>query len=90
MSIVGHIAAIKEVIFMGGGGYCHVAVVGAHCCHGRGGACPEMEGRIVLWRPAIEPPIVFVLIADGLCNGPGFWHVKLVWVLWMSPPWVWQ
>jgi hypothetical protein len=58
-------------MFMRGGDCCHVAVVGAPCCHGGGGACPATEGRIVLWRPTVEPPIVFVVIADGLCNGPG-------------------
>ncbi len=86
IGIVGRIAATKEVIFMGGGGCCHIAVVGAHCCRSGGGACPETEGRIVLWRPSVEPLIVFVLVTDGLCNGPGLWHVPLVWVLWMSLP----
>ncbi len=31
-------------------------------------------------------PIVFDCIAEGLCNGPGFWHIPLVWILLLSPP----
>jgi hypothetical protein len=75
---------------MGGGCCCPIAVTGERCCRGGGGECPAVEGRIILWRPAVKPPIVFALVVDGLCNGPGWRHVLLVWVLWMSQPWVLQ
>jgi hypothetical protein len=45
----------------------------------------ETEGRIVLWRPTIAHPIVFDCVSEGLCDGPGFWHILLVWLLTMLP-----
>jgi hypothetical protein len=69
ISIIGRIVAIIGVKLMGDVGCCHIIGVGAH--GGRGGMRPEAQGRIVLCRPAVLPPIVFVLIAFGLCNGPG-------------------
>jgi hypothetical protein len=47
-------------------------------CRGRGlwltwagGMRLEAEGKIVLCRPAVLSPIVFVLVPFGLCDGPG-------------------
>jgi hypothetical protein len=56
---------------MEGRGCYHIIGVGAHGGCGAGGTQLEVEGRIVLSRPAVLPIIVFVLIAFGLCDGPG-------------------
>ena len=49
-----------------------------------------LEGRMVLCIPAIDLPIMLAWVAFGLCVGPRFPHNALVWVLSMSPPWLWQ
>jgi hypothetical protein len=78
LSIIGCIVAIIGVKVMGGRGYCHIVGAGARGGCMAGGTRPEAEGRIVLCRPAMLPPIVFNLVAFRMCDGPGLWHDMLV------------
>jgi hypothetical protein len=75
---------------MGGKGCCHIVGAGACGRLGAGGTQPEAEGRIILCRPTMLPPIVFVLVPFGLYDGPGLRHNTLVWVLLTSLPCVLQ
>jgi hypothetical protein len=73
-------------------GCCHAAGKGGRCIDARatGGARPEAEGRMVLCIPTIDPPMVLVRVAWGLCIGPGLAYVALVWLSSRSPLCVWQ
>jgi hypothetical protein len=90
VDIIGRIVAIIRVKFAGGGGRSHIIGIGAHGGHGAGGTRPEAEGRIILCRPTMLPPIVFDLVASGLCNGSELRHDMLVWMMSTSLPCVWQ
>jgi hypothetical protein len=55
-----------------------------------GGSRPNIDGRIVLWRPPVEPPIMFCLVACRLWAVPGLRQLMLVCPSSTSPPCVWQ
>ena len=54
--------------------------------NGGGGVRPHAEERMVLCIPAIDPPIMLVRVAFGLCVGLRLSHDALVWVSSMFPP----
>jgi len=43
-----------------------------------GGVWPHAKGGMVLCIPAINPPMMLVRVAFGLCVGPRFLHNALV------------
>ncbi len=86
---MGNIMAVK----LGGCmGCCHAAGKGGHCIGARatGGAWPEAEGKMVLFIPAIDRPMVLAWVVWGLCIGPGLAHLALVLLLSTLPPYMWQ
>ena len=57
---------------------------------GGGGVRLHAKGRMDLCIPATDPPMMLALVAFGLCVGPRFPHLMLVWESSTSPPWVLQ
>jgi hypothetical protein len=54
------------------------------------GTHPAAKGKMVFCILVIDLPIIMARLAFGLCLGPGFPHVVLVWLLSISLPWVWR
>ena len=57
---------------------------------GLGWSTSALQGKDGLCIPAIDPPMMLARVEFGLCVGPQFPHVMLVWELLTSPPWVLQ